>query len=68
MLDSYYNLVSLVEDAKKVEEGKVTLEQYKSSCKSVLNNYNSIRGTCNTISQKYDLGIYFPDISKMCEV
>jgi hypothetical protein len=68
MLDALFNMVSVLENAKKLEEGKITLEEYKSLCNSFLNNYNPIRSTCNTLSEKYDLGLYFPDSSGMCKI
>lgn len=67
-LDSFYSLTYLVESGKEVETEK-DLEDYRESCNSWLNDYNTIRGSCNTIIEINNLEMEsFMDYSDICNV
>jgi len=67
-LDSYYSLTYLLEKANQIKTQEDT-ESYKESCYSWLNEYNVIRGSCNTIIELNKLDIKpFEDYSSMCEI
>ncbi|MBI4177122.1 MAG: hypothetical protein HY516_02040 [Candidatus Aenigmarchaeota archaeon] len=65
-LDSLYSVTYLEEQRKQVNN-QTSLQNYQNSCNSWLNDYNVVRGGCNTISQKYSLDFKIEDISSMCK-
>lgn len=65
-LDSEYSLTYLIDQGKQATNSQ-DITNYKNSCNSWLNDYNVVRGSCNTISQQYGLDIKLDDFSNMCQ-
>lgn len=67
-LDSFYSLTYLLDQSKQIKIQQDT-NNYRNSCNSWLNNYNVVRGSCNTIIEvnKFDVK-QFEDFSYICKV
>ena|GEM_PF-2544200 len=68
LLDSYYTLTYVYDNAKKLRNNEITKEDYVSFCNSWLNDYNVVRGTCNTLFKKANMDTSLDDLSKICEI
>ncbi|MBI2546905.1 MAG: hypothetical protein HYW23_00475 [Candidatus Aenigmarchaeota archaeon] len=66
-LDSLYSLTYLVEQGNQAKTQQGT-QNYQTSCASWLNDWNIVRGSCSTLSEKYYLGLEFADLSEMCKL
>lgn len=64
-LDSLYSLTYLSEQIKQAKTQQ-DISNVKNSCNSWINDYNVVRGSCNTISQQYRLDVKFDDFSITC--
>jgi len=68
LLDNYYTLTYVYDNAKKLRNNEITKEDYVSYCNSWLNDYNVVRGTCNTLYKKANMNFSLEDLSKTCEI
>jgi hypothetical protein len=67
-LDSFYSLTYLSEKSKEMKTQE-DIENYRKACYSWLNEYNVVRGSCNTIIEINKLDMKpFEDYSNMCNV
>jgi TM2 domain-containing membrane protein YozV len=68
LLNNYYILTYVYDNAKKLSNNQITSKEYISYCNSWLNDYNVVRGTCNTLFKKANMDTSLDDLSKICEI
>lgn len=68
LLDSFYMLTYMYDNAKKLQNYQITIDDYVSNCNSWLNDYNIVRGTCNTLFKKANIDYSLEDFSKICKI
>jgi TM2 domain-containing membrane protein YozV len=67
-VDSFYSLTYLLEQSEQIKTQE-DIENYRKTCYSWLNDYNVVRGSCNTIIEINKLDVKpFEDFSNMCNV